>query len=62
MTADLLILELLSQTGGIWLDASVYTPVPIDWVHSAQQTTNCEFVGMKCQNLKVLESRSLKIG
>ena len=52
MTADFLRLELLSQTGGIWLDASVYTPVPIDWVHSAQQTTNCEFVGYEMPKFK----------
>jgi hypothetical protein len=45
--ADFLRLYLLSEYGGIWLDASVYLNQSLDWVHSYQVHTQCEYVGYK---------------
>lgn len=48
--ADFLRLYLLSEYGGIWLDASVYLNHSLDWVHSYQVHTQCEYVGY---NIKI---------
>lgn len=45
--ADLIRLELLHKTGGIWLDSSVILNQSLDWVHSYQRNEQSEFVGFK---------------
>jgi hypothetical protein len=45
--ADLIRLELLYNTGGIWLDASIILSDSLDWVHSYQRHEQSEFVGFK---------------
>ena len=43
--SDCIRLYVLSEYGGIWIDASVYLSKPLDWVHSYQYYENSEMVG-----------------
>jgi len=45
--ADLLRLEVLQHTGGIWMDATIYLNDSLDWVHSYQHAEKSEYVGFK---------------
>ena len=43
--SDMIRLHVLSERGGIWMDASVYLNDNLDWVHGYQTSTDCEFIG-----------------
>lgn len=44
-TADFIRLDVLSQYGGIWSDASVLMTRDLGWVHDIQKSKGCEVVG-----------------
>lgn len=43
--ADWLRVKLLSQYGGIWMDASIILTQSPAWIHTTQEKTQCEYVG-----------------
>ena len=43
--SDMIRLYVLAERGGIWMDASIYLHKSLDWIHSYQQHTKCEYVG-----------------
>lgn len=45
--SDFIRLTLLSDHGGIWMDASTYLNASLDWVHGYQYHTQCECVGFE---------------
>jgi len=43
--SDIIRLHVLSERGGIWMDASIYLNDSLDWLHGIQLKTGCEFIG-----------------
>jgi hypothetical protein len=50
--ADLIRLELLHNTGGIWLDSTIILNQSLDWVHAYQRHEQSEFVGFKINHFQ----------
>lgn len=43
--SDFVRLQILSEHGGFWIDASIICNAPLTWVHEARQRENAELVG-----------------
>jgi mannosyltransferase OCH1-like enzyme len=57
--SDVIRLYVLAERGGVWMDASVYLNKSLDWIHSYQSNTSCDFIGYKqnsFRNYPIIES------
>ena len=59
--ADFIRMIILKNHGGIWLDASLYLNIPLDWIHWYQITNQSEYVGYKIRSCGVRHKRNNKI-
>lgn len=48
--SDCIRIYILSERGGIWIDASVYLNKPLHWIHSYQYYENSEMIGYQIGN------------